>query len=138
MKFILQLICCMGSPTPSHPGKRFLSPGKSFALFPGKSIFKTPHSSKQINNSVYLFLDPEPQLGKSEELKNQRMKKIELLEAIFFLSTTTKKIIKEQTVSRLNFLETPLQVCRSLSNLYFNSHFFCYLHFSKDTSNPKS
>ena len=93
---------------------------------------RTP--SRHIGNSlsVYLFLEFEPQLDKSEEFSNHWMKKIELLEAIPFLSPK-----KNQAGFAWNFLETPIQVCRGASILYFNTLFFfffvnpCFLRMSQ-------
>ena len=93
---------------------------------------RTP--SRHIDNSisVYLFLEFEPQLDKSEEFSNHGMKEIELLEAIPFLSPK-----KHQAGFAWNFLETPIQVCRGASILYFNTLFFfffvnpCFLRMSQ-------
>ena len=49
-----------------------------------------------------------------------------------------KKIVKRQIFSAWNFLETPTQVYRGASILYFNSPFFCFPLFFEDITNLKS
>ena len=84
---------------------------------------------------MYFFLNSEPQLSRLKEFNNQRMRWRRAFRSYFFV---TKKTIKKQTCSELNFLETPVQVSRGASTLYFNASFFCNLLLLKNISNPRS
>ena len=82
---------------------------------PKQNKFENSPSSRHINNSlnVYLFLDSEPQRGKSEEFNNQGTKEVELLEAIPFLSSKKQKKSDRLCVNFFSNLNTSVQRCLS-------------------------
>ena len=82
--------------------------------------------------NVYLFLEFEPQLGKSEKLNNQGMKE----NKAFGIPFITKKQLKSiQALHRL-FLKPQYKVYRGASILNFNASFSGILTFSKISQPP--
>ena len=69
--------------------------------------------------SVYLFLEFEPQLGKSEKFNNQGMKE----NKTFRIPFITKKQLKGRQALHRIFLKPQYKVYRGASILYFNATF---------------
>ena len=86
-------------PISTPPGKSFFLQDKSFALFQAEQLPKPP-SSRHIENSisVYLFLEFEPYLRKSE-FKNVEMKE----NKAFNLLTTNVSIIQNPTIHKIYY-----------------------------------
>ena len=76
-----------------------------------------PPTSRHINNilKVYLFLDSEPQLGKSKELNNQGM--IAEAKRVFKSHSFTKNTRKRDRLC-LKFFSKTIQLCRGVSIPY--------------------
>ena len=94
------------------------------------------HISKSLN--IYLFLDFELELGKSKELNNKRMRvRVKRAFKSYFLSP--KNVLKSQTGSGWNYLQSPIQVCRDAYIPYFiiKAPVFCCPLFLKEYLNPQ-
>ena len=82
--------------------------------------------------SVYLFLEFEPQLGKSEKFNNQGMKE----NKAFGIAFITKNQLKSRQALHRIFLKPQYKVYRGASILYFNASFSDVLTFSKISQTP--
>ena len=82
--------------------------------------------------SVYLFLEFEPQLGKSEKFSNQGMKE----NKAFRIPFITKKQLKSRQALHRIFLKPQYKVYRGASILYFNASFSDVPSFSKISQPP--
>ena len=86
---------------------------------------------RHIGNSlnVYLFLELDPQLGKSEEFSNQVMKKKQSIYNSFYYQNKQKK---KQSGFAWNFLETSMQSAQRCCNPLFQCiHFLMFSLFQK-------
>ena len=84
------------------------------------------------------FLDFELELGKSKELNNKRMRvRVKRAFKSYFLSP--KNVLKSQTGSGWNYLQSPIQVCRDAYIPYFiiKAPVFCCPLFLKEYLNPQ-
>ena len=77
--------------------------------------------------SAYLFLEFEPQLGKSEKFNNQGIKENKAFGIPFIAKTPLKS---RQALHRI-FLKPQYKVYRGASILYFNASFSDVFTFSK-------
>ena len=82
--------------------------------------------------SVYLFLEFEPQLGKSEKFNNQGMKE----NKAFRIPFITKKQLKGRQALHRIFLKPQYKVYRGASILYCNASFSDVPSFSKMSQPP--
>ena len=109
MKLILQLIFIVCSNP--QPAETHLSPkGVICHPFPQAEQLPNLFSSRHIRNSltVSLFLNSEPQLGKSKEFKNQGLKVNRNLNAIFFFGH--QKAIKNRHALHENIRASSLSI----------------------------
>ena len=80
--------------------------------------------------SVYLFLEFEPQLDKSEKFNNQAMKE----NRAFRIHFLTKKQLKSRQALHKIFLQPQCKVYRGVSIFYFSASFSdvsCFLKISQ-------
>ena len=82
--------------------------------------------------SVNLFLEHEPQLGKSEKFNNQGTKE----NKTFRIPFITKKQLKSRQALHRIFLKPQYKVYRGASILYFNRSFSDVPSFSKISQPP--
>ena len=96
----------------------------------GKRVLLTRHFDN--SPSVYLFLEFEPQLGKSKKFSNQGMKESKAFRIPFI----TKKQLKSRQALHRIFFKTQYKVYRVASILYFNASFSDVTSFSKMSQPP--
>ena len=82
--------------------------------------------------SVYLFLEFEPQLGKSEKFNNQGMKENKAFRIPFIVK---KQLKCRQALHRI-FLKPQYKIQKGNSILYFNTSFSYVPSFSKISQHP--
>ena len=82
--------------------------------------------------SVYLFLEFEPELGKSEKFNNHGMKENKAFGIPFII----KKQLKSRKALHIIFLKLQYKVYRGASILYFHASFPDVLTFSKISQTP--
>ena len=119
MKLISQLICIV--PSNPSPPQAHLSPKCVICLpFPQAELLPKLLQTHRKQLSVYLFLNSQPQLGKSKEFNNQDLKvNINLNAILCFLSsknskkqTTSAKILRVSLLFII-FVELFFQTCIS-------------------------
>ena len=95
-----------------------------------RKVLLTKHFDNSL--SVYLFLEFEPKLGKSEKFNNQGMKE----NKAFRIPFITKKQLKSRQALHRIFLKPQYKVYRGASILYFNASFSDVPSFSKMSQPP--
>ena len=96
----------------------------------GRRVLLTKHFDNSL--SVYIFLEFEPQFGKSEKFNNQGMKENKTFRILFI----TKEQLKGRQALHRIFVKPQYKVCRGASILYFNASFSDVFSFSKLSQPP--